>query len=243
MGGVLAPRTEVEVGAVRTKAKMGQTVSCVDVAAEFAAASRICAGADLVPLWQAVVKPIVAVTMDRLVGRTAVHRGKAVMWANGQDLIRPHLKYCRFPANREGVKTGGECMLDVSIFEPSDADPFKPLATAESEAAGRHWPSEGQKPTSETVDYLWDLYKLLQVPSPLRLFVCRVLSKEERWKEVQTWSSDLVRLYQDRLAVGDRVFVIVLPTAGRDYPKVQCHGWQRTGAILQDLGTAPVGLS
>src|SRR5262245_4274143 len=110
------------------------------------------------PLSRRDVKGPVVLTVDALVGL-----------AYGQEAPLPRLY-----ANRvELPETSGllrftrhfrlESMLDVAVYR-GDFDPYVTLATAESEALSEHDVEAGS--WSETSDYLWDLYKLLQVPSP-----------------------------------------------------------------------------
>jgi hypothetical protein len=58
-----------------------------------------------------------------------------------------------------------ECMVDIYCCEGTK-DPCRPLLTMECEAATGHGRDVSASATSDECDYLWDLFKLLQVPSP-----------------------------------------------------------------------------
>jgi hypothetical protein len=181
------------------------------------------------PLWQASVKPAVVVAVDQLIG--FVHGTESPLpWllANGVDT-----------ADLEGIIANTrhfrrESMVDVAVYR-RETDPYETLATAESEAFCDHEASLAS--TSDTSDYLWDLYKLLQVPSPIRLFVARVRNME-RCRVLEGRIEFLVSAYCGALREGDRVFSIVLPTAKRDYGSILCRGWERSGDALMSLPAA-----
>jgi hypothetical protein len=171
----------------------------------------------------------VVVAVDQLIG--LVHRTASPLpWllANGIDT-----------ADLEGIVTNTrhyrrESMVDVAVYR-GETDPYETLATAESEAFCEH--EALPTSTSDTSDYLWDLYKLLQVPSPLRLFVARVRTMQ-RCRDLEGRIGFFVSAYYGVLREGDRIFSIILPTAGREYDSIQCLGWVRGSDTVIDLVTA-----
>jgi hypothetical protein len=79
-------------------------------------------------------------------------------------------------------------------------------------------------------DYSWDFYKLLQVVSPMRVFVARV---GRRSGEKRSASQRRVTLLNNlrsladgyspqMIANGDIVGIIILPASGREWAEVQC---------------------
>src|SRR5260370_29480933 len=115
------------------------------------------------PLDQKSVKRVVVITIDLLVGKLRQRKIKPWLYAShtALDGLSKKLQHTR-PWERIS-------MLDVGVYA-GNKEPFETLVTAESEAfADEILPTS----TSETCDYLWDLYNLLQVPSPRRLFLAR----------------------------------------------------------------------
>jgi hypothetical protein len=183
------------------------------------------------PLLQKDVKPVVVLMADRLSGLGTRTRGpRPRMFANRAHGLGQALRFTKLESH--------ESMLDVAVYRGA-TDPFAVVLTAESEAFARH----GVGPTldSEGSDCLWDLFKLLQVPSPIRLFVARVVSK--RVAELEKMVERTVRAYSPLLAPADLVFSLVLPTAKSSFVGVRCCGWRKTraGALIRlpDAGRPP----
>lgn len=172
-----------------------------------------------VPFRQTDCKPLTILILDELVGRLSEHGDKPTLWASGQS-PGVALKYCEFGP--------GESMLDVSVFRGTD-DPFETMWTAESEAYAIH--RTGVDANSGNSGYAWDLFKLLQVPSPRRLFVCRTT----KGRYLATWAliEKLVTAYAPVYRTGDQIFALVFPTAMRDYNRVECRGWQKRRDIVR----------
>jgi hypothetical protein len=190
------------------------------VAAEFREAMA-CLGLP-VPLSQRDVKLPVVVTVDRLIGLAYEQEQPAPrLWANRIDLPDP-AGALRFTQHFKL-----ESMVDVVVYR-GYADPFVPLATAESEAYCQHPIDESS--CSENSDYLWDLFKLLQVPSPLRLFVARV-SGLDRCRVLERRIGHIVSCYAECYRSGDRIFSIVLPTSARHFEPIRCFGWVKGGTL------------
>jgi hypothetical protein len=104
-----------------------------------------------------------------------------------------------------------ECIVDVFVCN-GERDPFKTMVTVECEAyAG--WQVTG-KSSSADCDYLWDLYKLLQVPSPIRVFLARLPAT--RHSTLAQRVADLVQAYQRNYRTDDRIFSALFPTSQFD---------------------------
>jgi hypothetical protein len=177
------------------------------------------------PLDQKSVKRVVVLSADSLIRNlTPKKEPKPCLYATRTALYRlarklRHVTYCE-----------KECIVDVAVYA-GKKDPYDTLITAESEAFADNIKKSS---TSENSDYLWDFYKLLQVPSRVRLFVARIRTqrKFEILKDRINW---LIRCYQNNLREGDRVFSLVLPTARRDCGSICIQGWQRTKGKLRPV--------
>jgi hypothetical protein len=127
------------------------------------------------PLEQAEVKPVTAITVDLLAGGMVGIKARppspdapdaltiSLSGKNTRHVINSKLKFTHLDPF--------ESMLDISVYS-GQADPYDTLITAESEAYRDHHIDKTSR--SDDSDYLWDLFKLLQVWSPVRLFVARV---------------------------------------------------------------------
>jgi hypothetical protein len=131
-----------------------------------------------------------------------------------------------------------ESMVDVAAYA-GDVDPYRTLMTAESEASPVH--RLGPRSQSGNNDYLWDLWKLLQVPSPLRLFVAlvrdRIKLRKGRCQLLERHVARMICEYAENglFNKGDRLFSLILPTgSSKKYESVCCRGWIITarGAVL-----------
>jgi len=171
------------------------------------------------PLNQKALKTVVIVAVDALVGLAWGSRitQKPCLWANGTRSCESAkmLRYTRLKSS--------ESMLDVMVCK-GERDPFQTLITAESEGYSGHGIEHTS--TSENNDYLWGLFKLLQVPSQVRLFVARI-SRMEKCNRLQERVAWLINCYPRLLREGDRIFSLVLPTALRDCGNISVHGWER----------------
>ena len=113
-----------------------------------------------------------------------------------------------------------ECLVDINVMV-GDGNPYRVLLTAESEGYpqahhrlyGQDWP---------TSDYMWDLYKLLQVPSPVRLFVTLTSSKHHDILAERT--DQLVSMYQE-LSGEDDIWAVQFPTASMQKEDTRVLYW------------------
>ncbi len=188
------------------------------------AAFRAAAG-DAVPLPQAGLSMITAHTVDALVGHTL----RAALLRSARLFANRIPEGATFDHCEHAVKQG-ESMLDVTVYIGRD-DPYRLVASAESEAYGGHGIDELGSPSSgsENNGYLWDLWKLLQIPSPLRLFVARITRNrhdgEDRCLLLRRRIERMVQDYRPCYSPNDRIFSIVLPARGSYKDVVWCDGW------------------
>ncbi len=176
------------------------------------------------PLSQVGVKKVVVLTIDRLIG--AIHDCETPVPA----IYANRLEFSGEPSLLKFTRHEPcECMVDVAVFRGT-VDPYEVLATAESEAYPQHEISENS--TSNTSDYLWDLYKLLQVPSPMRLFVACVTGRE-RCSLLEDRIGFLIDVYSDLYRQGDQIFSVVLP-ASRTHPTdFSVFGWVQDDGLRE----------
>lgn len=124
--------------------------------------------------------------------------GDAVLYAN-RSRFDPH--------DLEGWRhVGQECMLDLAfLHRPSTTAPWSTLATCESEAYPNHLPGLPNGDDQVDVGYFWDLFKLLQYPSPLRMFMAVTNPRS-----LEILSGNLVKYakpYGGVARSGDRLFI------------------------------------
>ena len=78
--------------------------------------------------------------------------------------------------------------------------------------------------SSETCDYLWDLFKLLQVTSSLRVFLAICTEKKRSLLEPQVES--MVKGYGEILERGNwEVFTVIFPGTKLDGKNIKVQGW------------------
>jgi hypothetical protein len=118
-----------------------------------------------------------------------------------------------------------ECMVDIYCYR-HQADPFRPILTMECEGSDGHSVDVKDDASSLNCDYLWDLFKLLQVASPLRIFlaICRENKRSLLMKRVDA----TVRGYrQNILKNDDEVFAVIFPSTKwkKEKKNIRVQGW------------------
>ena len=116
-----------------------------------------------------------------------------------------------------------ECMVDIYCYR-CEADPFRPIITMECEGSDGHSGDVKPNASSLNCDYLWDLFKLLQVASPLRIFlaICRENKRSLLMKRVDA----TVRGYrQNILKNDDEVFAVIFPSTKWKKGNIRVQGW------------------
>ena len=101
-----------------------------------------------------------------------------------------------------------ECMVDIYCCA-GKKDPYDPLITMECEGAAWNSGEVNRSATSDDCDYLWDLFKLLQVPSPLRVFLA--LCAEKKVEDLQWLIHRHVKDYRGSRKLNDVIYAVVIP--------------------------------
>ncbi|TFG61291.1 MAG: hypothetical protein E4H32_07550 [Nitrospirales bacterium] len=116
-----------------------------------------------------------------------------------------------------------ECMVDLYCYS-GQSDPFLPILTMECEGHAGHSKDVTPRASSETCDYLWDLFKLIQVPSPLRIFLAICTEKKRSLLEKQVGA--MVRNYGDILKRDcGEVFAVIFPETKLTGKTIMVQGW------------------
>jgi hypothetical protein len=131
--------------------------------------------------------------------------------------VMSHLRHIRSAASPD--EQGG-CIVDGYVFAGAKGDPVWPVLTIESEGAVHDVTKSSH---SGTCDYLWDFFKLLQVPSPLRLFFARTSLSRVRLLERRL--DALARAYAPARRPRDEVFAVVFPAARLDRQPLRVQRW------------------
>jgi len=136
-----------------------------------------------------------------------------------------------------------ECVVDINVQQPvaaPSADPYRPLITAESEADVDLTP-QTQNPTTDNNDFLWDVYKLLLLPSPVRLLTSR--SPHYAHAHVAGVLADLIAAYSDQIfspTGSSEIWIVQLPTATLSNSTGRITAWQVTHGQPAVLLQAPL---
>ena len=132
--------------------------------------------------------------------------------------------------NTKYNSSGGECMIDVYVCR-GNKDPFKPVVTMECEGYLGHARHVTRDASSESCDYLWDLFKLLQVPSPLRVFLA--ITTMGKVKQLEELVANQVQEYQHCRDNTDVILSGVFPGAVFHDKAINLTWWQ--GADRESL--------
>lgn len=101
-----------------------------------------------------------------------------------------------------------ECMVDIYCCA-GRKDPCRPLLTMECEGCAGYSGEVRKSATPDSCDYLWDLFKLLMVPSPLRIFLA--ICNEKKVNELQGLIHRDVKAYREYRKPEDQVYAVVVP--------------------------------
>lgn len=116
-----------------------------------------------------------------------------------------------------------ECMLD--IFCCTGKQPYQTLLTIECEGASGYGSELTPRSTPESSDFLWDFFKLLQVPSPLRIFMALCTEKNGRVDLLEHNIGSMVKLYRNVLGTTDEIFLTVFPASRLKGKRVNVYRW------------------
>jgi hypothetical protein len=171
------------------------------------------------------LKAVTVLAVDALVPLVAkVPRKQLYLCANNMDGDRDRKWAVDHLLHTEHYEN--ECLVDVNVAI-GRKDPYRTIITAESEG----WPGwvnflNAKNPTEN--DLMWDLYKLIQVPSPLRFFV--TLSAKQHHDKLLEHTDDLIAKYAridgGRLLSGSTLFAVQFPTAKLSTAKVRFQQWR-----------------
>jgi len=128
-----------------------------------------------------------------------------------------------------------ECMVDI-YCGVGKKDPFIPLITMECEGAAEFSGEVSKSATSENCDYLWDLFKLLQVSSPFRVFLA--LCAEKKTGELQRKICELVKGYRKHRNPTDVVYAVVFPWEKLDGETITVQRWSGRESICKEYPMA-----
>lgn len=213
----------------------GKMLGGIDVATVQRAFREAREQLDLGQIAQRDLKKLTVVAIDRLCGLVRPDGAKLELCANRlEPKLREHLEATKLygiPETKDGKPIGNtaECMVDVHVSYAANGDaqdPYHTVCTAESEGYHAHGIAEGS--SSNDNGYLWDLYKLLQVPSPLRIFVAR--TRDDDVVPLTKHIDRLVRAYAHLYRADDRIFAVVMPAPNAEdgrFEEARYLGWAR----------------
>lgn len=184
---------------------------------------------------QAWLKPTCVLAIDHLVPRVAhpTDGRRPFLCVNGMDTSRPGAAWDwrRDIQQNEGTYLANmrlyphECLVDMNLMMGAD-DPYETLLTAESEGYAGHGQTVGEVLHAGDNDFLWDFYKLLQVPSPVRLMF--TLCAERYQGALIRRLGELVNRYalvQGLLDPRSDIWSVSFPTSSMAATDVQVHRW------------------
>jgi len=116
-----------------------------------------------------------------------------------------------------------ECMLD--IFCCTGEEPYQPLLTIECEGASGQGKELTSRSTPEDSEILWDLFKLLQVPSPVRIFMNLCTEKNRRIDILEKKITDMVDMYRQAPITWKETFSVVFPGGKLEGKEVNVYRW------------------
>jgi len=131
-----------------------------------------------------------------------------------------------------------ECMVDIYCCR-GGKDPYVPLITMECEGFAGYSGEVRRSATSDDCDYLWDLFKLLQVPSPLRIFFA--LCAEKKTEELQRLIDRHVKAYQGLRKSKDEVYAVVFPWVKLEGKTITVQRWSGKKSSGRNY-TLPLGV-
>lgn len=115
-----------------------------------------------------------------------------------------------------------ECLVDLNVMQGAGA-PYRVLMTAESEGWSGHVRGLEDDEKWDASDFMWDLYKLLQVPSPIRFFV--TLSGADHHDVLERRTAQLLRCYEETSGQAD-LWAISFPTSSTKKTPVRILHWE-----------------
>ena len=86
---------------------------------------------------------------------------------------------------------------------------------------------------SDDCDYLWDLFKLLQVPSPLRVFL--PLCAEKKVEDLQWLIHRHVKDYRGSRKLNDVIYAVVIPWVKLKGKTITIQRWSGRNMAAQRI--------
>ena len=123
-----------------------------------------------------------------------------------------------------------ECMVDIYCCA-GRKDPYTPLITMECEGAAWNSGEIKRSATSDDCDYLWDLFKLLQVPSPLRVFLA--LCAKKKVEDLQWLINRHVKTYREARKPNDVIYAVVVPWVKLKGKTITIQRWSGRDSAAQ----------
>jgi hypothetical protein len=131
-----------------------------------------------------------------------------------------------------------ECMVDIYCCR-GGKDPYVPLITMECEGCAGYSGEVQKSATSDNCDYLWDLFKLLQVPSPLRVFFA--LCSKKKTEALEKLIDRHVKTYGNLRKSTDVVYAVVIPSVKLKGKSLTVQSWTGPKSAVQK-SSMPLGV-
>jgi hypothetical protein len=131
-----------------------------------------------------------------------------------------------------------ECMVDIYCCR-GNKDPYVPLITMECEGCAGYSGEVQKSATSDNCDYLWDLFKLLQVPSPLRVFFA--LCSKKKTEALERLIDRHVNTYGNLRKSTDVVYAVVIPSVKLKGKSLTVQSWTGPKSTVQKY-SMPLGV-
>jgi hypothetical protein len=158
-------------------------------------------------IYQTDLKPLSVLLLDELYVRCYGKRYKTVYFHVNAMKTDNDRKWVLRRIRKNFLLDPYECVVDFNIMR-GKKDPYESLLTGESEAYSPEAIALSRGDDEEN-DMMWDLYKLLHYPSPLRFFV--TLSSVKHHKTLLRKTSQKIYAYSKILG-GDDIFAVQVPT-------------------------------
>jgi hypothetical protein len=131
-----------------------------------------------------------------------------------------------------------ECMVDIYCCV-GGKDPYKTLITMECEGCAGYSCEVQKSATTDSCDYLWDLFKLLQVPSPLRVYFA--LCSEKKTEALERLIDRHVNTYGNLRKSTDVVYAVVIPWVKLKGKTLTVQSWTGSKSTVRKY-SMPLGL-
>lgn len=172
-------------------------------------------------IYQEHLKPITMLCLKNVFTRLYPKRPKNLFVCANNMTKRRHRKEVSREIEKYCKHYDEECVVDFN-FMVGNRDPYSSFLTAESEAYSPEAKYLKKKRDIDSNDMMWDLYKLLHYPSPVRFFV--TLSSSKHHKQLLSATHNLIKAYSDTARSCD-IFAVQVPTANLTKDKTLIAHW------------------